>query len=124
MKPDPVKKDVRAGRRSFLRALGFALLVPAVAGCASVEIGSAFDARPFETGVQRGVTTRAQVQAWLGAPTSRGIAVDASGERFEEWIYYHGEGQLPRLTGARFKILKVRFDAGGLVRAYDWSGNP
>jgi hypothetical protein len=80
-------------------------------------------ARPLETGVQRGVTTPAQVQAWLGAPTSRGIAVDTSGQRFKEWIY-HGEGQLPRLTGAKLKILQIRFDAKGIVRAYNRSGNP
>jgi hypothetical protein len=109
----------RFGRQ--LRALAFAALV---SGCANVEIGSAFDLRPFETGVQRGTTTRAQVQTWLGAPVSKGVAVDASGQRFEEWIYYHGEGQMPRLTGAKLKILQIRFDADGIVRAYNWSGSP
>ena len=113
--------------RSFtlcLRALACAALVSAFAGCASVELGSAFDLRPFETGVQRGVTTRSQVQAWLGAPVSKGIAVESTGQRFEEWIYYHGEGQLPRLTEAKLKVLQIRFDADGVVRAYNWSGSP
>jgi hypothetical protein len=50
--------------------------------------------------------------------------VDASGQRFEEWIYYHGEGQMPRLSGAKLKILQIRFDADGIVRAYNWSGGP
>jgi hypothetical protein len=107
--------------RRQLPALGFAALVCA---CASVEIGSAFDLRAFETGVQRGVTTRAQVQAWLGAPVSKGVAVEASGQRFEEWIYYHGEGRMPRLSGAKLKTLQIRFDADGIVRAYNWSGGP
>jgi outer membrane protein assembly factor BamE (lipoprotein component of BamABCDE complex) len=124
MKPHVFKGNILAGGLLFLRALGFALVASALAGCASVEIGSAFDLQPFETGVQRGVTTRAQVQAWLGAPASRGVAVDSSGQRFEEWIYYHGEGQLPRLTGVKLKILQIRFDADGIVRAYNWSGSP
>jgi hypothetical protein len=104
-----------------LSALAFSAVLSA---CASVEIGSAFDLRPFETGVQRGTTTRAQVQAWLGAPVSKGVAVEASGQKFEEWIYYHGEGQMPRLSGAKLKILQIRFDADGVVRAYNWSGGP
>lgn len=100
------------------------MLALALAGCASVEIGSAFDLRPFETGVQRGVTNRTQVQAWLGAPASKGVAVDTSGQKFEEWTYYHGEGQLPRLSGAKLKILQIKFDSEGIVRAYNWSGSP
>lgn len=120
MKPDAFDSDIPAANR----LLGLILLVAALAGCASVEIGSTFDPRSFEAEVQQGVTTRAQVQAWLGAPTSTGIAVDASGRRFEEWIYYHGEGRFPRLGGAEFKILQIRFDADGVVRAYNWSGTP
>jgi hypothetical protein len=107
MEPYAVEAQPAAGRAR--RALGCIALVLALSGCASVEIGSAFDLRPFETGVQRGVTTRAQVQAWLG-------------QRFEEWIYYHGEGQLPRISGAKLKILQIKFDSEGIVRAYNWSG--
>lgn len=122
MSSDAVGRNTPAGRG--LRVFACVVLASAFAGCASVEIGSAFDLRPFETGVQRGVTTRPQVQAWLGAPASKGVAVDSSGQRFEEWIYYHGEGRLPRLTGARLKVLQIRFDAAGIVRSYNWSGNP
>ena len=96
--------------------------VVAMIGCASVEIGAPFESRAFEAGVQRGVTTRAQVQAWLGAPVSQGVAVDASGERFDEWIYYHAGGRLPSLSDAKLRMLQVRFDANGIVRAYNWSG--
>jgi len=106
------------------RYLAIALLLSALSACASVELGSAFDLQAFERGVQRGVTTRTQVQDWLGAPTSKGVAVESSGQKLEEWIYYHGEGQLPRLSGARLKILQIRFDADGVVRSYNWSGGP
>jgi hypothetical protein len=102
----------------------FAALALGVAGCSTVEIGSAFDPRVFQANVQRGVTTRTQVQAWLGAPTGKGVSVDASGERYEEWSYYHGEGRLPRMTDAQFTILQVKFDSAGIVRAYNWSGKP
>ena len=111
-------------KRFRLRALACGLCALAVAGCASVELGSPFDLQSFEASVQRGVTTRAQVQAWLGAPPSRGVDVESTGERFEQWTYYYGEGQLPRLGGSRWKSLQIRFDAGGVVRAYNWSSNP
>jgi len=123
MKTGSVDGPARAASASS-RVLGLAALVFALSGCATVEIGSPFDARAFESGVQRGVTTRDQVRAWLGAPTSQGVAVDSSGQRFEEWIYYHGEGRLPRMSGAKFTLLQVRFDAAGVVRAYNWSGTP
>lgn len=121
MKPNDAEKHAAAGRSL---AVGGLLLVLALAGCASVEIGSAFDLRLFEGGVKRGVTTRAQVQGWLGAPASKGIAVDTSGQRFEEWVYYHGEGQLARMSGAKLKILQIKFDSEGIVRAYNWSTGP
>ncbi len=107
-----------------LRVLACAVLAASLAACASVQIGSPFDAKAFQTNVQRGVTTRAQVEAWLGAPTSKGVAVDTNGQRYDEWTYYYGEGQLPRLSGATLRILQVKFDADGIVRAYNWSGQP
>jgi len=116
----------RTGARPHWHVLGLmcgALLVGA-AGCSTVEFGSQFDASVFEKNVQRGSTTRTQVQAWLGAPTGKGVSVDTAGERFEEWTYYHGEGQLPRMSNANFRILQIKFDANGVVRAYSWSGKP
>ncbi len=116
----------KAGRRTLWHAprLTLVALALGVAGCSTVEIGTTFDARVFQANVQRGVTTRTQVQAWLGTPTGKGVSVDTSGERYEEWSYYHGEGQLPRMTDARFTILQVKFDGAGIVRAYNWSAKP
>lgn len=106
-------------RLSLCAALAFG-----AAACSTVEIGSAFDASAFEKNVQRGSTTRTQVQAWLGTPTGKGVSVDTAGERYEEWTYYHGQGQLPRMTGAEFRILQIKFDGNGVVRGYSWSGKP
>lgn len=116
----------RTGARPLWHARGWicgALLLGA-AGCSSVEFGSKFDSSVFERNVQRGSTTRTQVQAWLGAPTGKGVSVDTAGERFEEWTYYHGEGQLPSLSNANFRILQIKFDSNGVVRGYSWSGKP
>ena len=120
----PAVNKAQDGSSRRLRALAYGLCAVALAGCASVELGSPFDLQAFEKNVQRGVTTRAQVQAWLGAPPSRGVDVEPSGDTFEQWTYYHGEGKLPRLSGSTWKSLQIRFDAGGLVRAYNWSSNP
>ena len=106
------------------RLFVYALCAAGIAACSTVRIGSAFDLQAFEKNVQRGVTTREQVQAWLGAAPSRGVAVDTSGEKFEQWTYYYGEGELPSLSGSKWKNLEVKFDANGVVRAYSWSGNP
>jgi outer membrane protein assembly factor BamE (lipoprotein component of BamABCDE complex) len=100
------------------------LLAFSLSACASVQIGSSFDLRAFESKVERGVTTQAQVRGWLGTPTSTGVHVATDGERFEEWTYYHGAGRLPGMRDAEFKILQVRFDRNGIVRGYSWSGGP
>ena len=106
-----------------MRALRF--VVPAallLAACATVEVGLEFDLSAFDAKVQRGVTTQADVRAWLGAPTGVGASVDASGERFQEWSYYHGEGKLPGMKNLQLKLLQVKFDQRGVVRSYNWSG--
>ncbi len=100
-------------------AATFALLT--LAGCASVQIGRDFDLAGFESKVERGVTTQAQVRGWLGAPNSIGVSVDPGGNKFTEWSYYYGAGRLPNVSGAKLKILQVKFDDRGVVRAYNWS---
>ena len=95
-----------------------------ISACSSVQIGRDFDLAAFESRVQRGVSSQADVRAWLGAPTAVGIAVESSGERYEEWAYYHGAGRLPDMGDARVKILQIKFDQRGLVHAYNWSGEP
>jgi len=93
-----------------------------LAACGSVQVGRDFDVAAFETKVNRGETTQAQVRAWLGVPANSGIAVGASGVRNEEWTYYSGRGSLPGMTDTKFKILQVRFDGQGKVVSYSWSG--
>lgn len=93
-----------------------------LAACGSVQVGRDFDIGAFESKVQRTTTTQAQVRAWLGAPANTGIAVDARGERNEEWTYYFGQGSLPGMADAKFKMLQVRFDTQGKVLSYSWSG--
>lgn len=98
------------------------LSVVLLAACSTVRVGSEFDLRTFESKVQRGTTTQVQVRGWLGAPTGTGIHVDTAGERYDEWTYYYGEGRLPDMVNAEFKMLQIKFDKNGVVRAYNWSG--
>lgn len=93
-----------------------------LAACTTMEVGRDFDLSAFGKKVQRGATTQADVRAWLGAPTSVGESVESSGERYEQWTYYHGAGRFPRMTDARFDMLQIKFDERGVVRAYNWLG--
>ena len=100
-------------------------IIPALfllAACGSVRLGQEFDPSVFEAKVQRGTTKQAEVRAWLGAPAGVGISVEISGERYEQWTYYYGEGHLPNLADARLKLLQIKFDQQGVVRSYTWSG--
>lgn len=106
-----------------MRAIRF--VVPAallLAACATVEVGREFDLSAFDAKVQRGVTTQADVRAWLGAPSGVGVSVDSTGERLQEWTYYRGEGRLPGMKNLQLKLLQVKFDQRGVVRSYSWSG--
>jgi outer membrane protein assembly factor BamE (lipoprotein component of BamABCDE complex) len=97
------------------------LLATVVAACGSVQFGRDFDLKTFESRVERGATTQAQVRDWLGAPASAGQAVDTAGERFDEWTYYFGSGSLPDMKDAELKTLQIKFDRNGVVRGYNWS---
>jgi len=100
----------------------FLVAVLAVAGCASVQIGTDFDLPTFVAKVQRGTTTKAAVKGWLGEPVSRGVEVDAQGRKFDQWTYYLGTGHAPSFQDTQFKNLQVKFDEHGVVQAYSWSG--
>ena len=91
--------------------------------CATVEVGREFDLSAFGAKAQHGVTTRAEVRTWLGAPAGVGMSVEGGGERYEQWTYYHGEGRFPGMRDARVRILQIKFDQRGVVRAYNWSGD-
>lgn len=100
-------------------ALGGLLLLT---GCASFQFGSDFDLNRFAAHIERGVTTRDQVRQWLGAPQSTGVVVTRDGESLQRWVYYYGKGELGGMNKARMKTLEVQFDNGGVVQAYNWSG--
>ena len=103
------------------RFMTIAVLATLLAACNTIRVGTDFDPKTFETRVQRGATTQAQVREWLGAPNGSGVTVQTDGERYGEWTYYYGEG---RVSGgdARLKILQIKFDRSGTVRGYNWSG--
>ncbi len=103
------------------RSLTVAVLAALLAACGTIRVGNDFDPKTFEARVQRGATTQAQVREWLGAPNGSGIAVQTDGERYDEWTYYYGEGQVAG-GDARLKILQIKFDKSGTVRGYNWSG--
>ncbi len=98
------------------------VLLLALAACAPLRVGQAFDPEPFVSQVVRGKTSAQQVLAWLGPPSARGEITDADGRRFTRWLYYYGEGRLPRLADLRFRILEIHFDMDGKVAAYNWTG--
>lgn len=104
--------------RGVLMGAGALLL----AACGTAQVGRDFEIKNFESRVERGVTTQAQVHAWLGAPSNTGVAVNETGERSDEWTYFFGRGSLPQMSDTSFKYLQVRFDAAGKVRSYSWSG--
>ncbi len=96
--------------------------IAALCGCTSVPMeqrGREFDPKTFETRVQRGVTTQLQVHSWLGSPSAMGVTVDPQGARFEEWTYYYGKAADAKTHDA-LKVLQIKFDRQGLVRAYSW----
>ena len=99
------------------------LLLFTLAACGTVQAGHDFDLKVFETNVERGVSTQLQVRAWLGMPTGSGVNVDASSEKLDEWTYYFASGKLNDLSGAKIKMLQIRFDKQGIVRSYNWSNS-
>ncbi len=107
--------------RKWLTVYLIILFAGAVSACSGVQFGKEFDSTRFETSVQIGVTTGANVRTWLGDPVSTGIIVNENGERFTRWIYYFGKGRLPSLRNSELKMLEIRFDHNQVVRAYNWS---
>lgn len=106
-----------------LRAISISIIALLLAACSTVQVGQDFDLHTFETKVERGVTTQGQVRAWLGAPTVSGVSVDTGGEHFDDWTYYTATGKLPDMSGAKMKMLQIKFDKQGVVRSYNWSNS-
>jgi len=92
-------------------------------GCATMEFGQNFDPVEFDTWVNRGQTTRAQIQEKLGEPTSKGKIVQENGQVYSRWLYYYGKGKVNQMEDATFKMLEVRFDDANKVAGYNWSAD-
>ncbi|HKI63324.1 MAG TPA: hypothetical protein VKA16_01735 [Burkholderiales bacterium] len=106
------------------RATIVVFLTLLLSACGTFQIGGNFDLATFESKVERGKTRQADVRRWLGAPDSRGVSVETGGERYTQWTYYYGTGNLSGPTNARVKLLQIKFDRAGVVRAYNWTGEP
>jgi hypothetical protein len=105
--------------RRFACALAAAL----IAGCATLKVGRDFDYNAFESRVQLGTTTAADVMNWLGAPAGKGVEVGTDRTRLDVWNYYYGTGKLPSGSNTSFKLLQVKIDEQGKVAAYVWTGD-
>lgn len=107
----------------FSRVVAMPLMVLLLAACGSIQVGRNFDMHAFKMKIERGATKQNEVREWLGAPMGKGINVDTSGEHFDEWTYYFTSGNLPDMSGARVKMLQIKFDQQGIVRGYNWSAS-
>ncbi len=108
---------------SFLRSSAVLLSLVLLSACNTVQLGRDFDVGVFAAKIERGVTSQNQVRSWLGEPTSVGVSLAVDGERFDEWAYYYAEGELADMSTAKVKILQIKFDTQGKVRAYNWSAS-
>ena len=108
---------------NIFRITSVSMLVLILTGCGSIQVGKDFDMQTIQSKIERGVSTQNQVTAWIGAPTGTGISMDASGESLNEWTYYFASGKLSDLSGAKVKMLQIRFDKQGIVRSYNWSNS-
>src|SRR5512139_3227690 len=95
----------------LFRTTSILIVAVLLSACNAIQMGRDFDVGVFAAKVERGVTTQAQVRTWLGEPTSVGVSLATDGERFDEWDYYYGEGQLADMSTAKVKILQIKFDA-------------
>lgn len=108
---------------NFRRICTFVLSVLLLSACANVKVGRDFDVGVFAAKIEQGNTTQNMVRSWLGEPTSIGVSLATDGERFDEWAYYFAEGEFADMSTAKVKILQIKFDKQGKVRAYNWSAS-
>ena len=108
-------------KTNFFGFLALAIVVASLSACGTVQVGNDFDLQQFTRYVKHGVTTRSEVQAWLGKPSSTGVAVDRAGVQTEKWIYYYGSGEISGMERAHLKYLELEFGKHGRLVAYNWS---
>lgn len=99
------------------------LTLSLLSACAAVKVGRDFDVGVFAAKIEQGVTTQNMVRSWLGEPSGVGVSLASDGERFDEWSYYFAEGEMADMSSAKVKILQIKFDKQGKVRAYNWSAS-
>ena len=99
------------------------LIAVTIASCGGVQVqfGRDINLEAFKNQIQRGVTVRHDIELWLGVPQGVGLAIEADGTIFREWTYYYGNGNLSKMENAHFKLLQIKFDDQGIVRAYRFS---
>jgi hypothetical protein len=105
------------------RFVFFGLIALCVSACGGVQVqfGRDINLVTFKDQIQRGVTSRQNIEQWLGVPQGEGLAIEADGTIFHEWTYYYGNGNLSAMQNSRFKMLQIKFDDQGIVRAYRFS---
>ena len=108
---------------TLLRSVIASLLLIQLAACGTIKLGRNFDMDAFNSRIERGITTRDQVRGWLGDPIGSGVSVGSDGQRYDEWTYYFAQGKVSSLSAAKVKILQIKFDRNGIVRAYNWSAS-
>jgi hypothetical protein len=105
------------------RPFAYALAAALIAGCSTLKVGRDFDYKAFESRVELGATTAAQVMDWLGAPAGQGVEVGTDRTRLDVWNYYYGTGKIPSGSNTSFKLLQVKLNPEGKVAAYVWTGD-
>lgn len=109
--------------KAYRKVSIFALLgiFVTISACSSVQVGRDFDINHFTRAVKPGVTSKNEVVSMLGQPVSSGISVDKNGVSSEEWMYFYGSGNLPKMDNTKIKVLQIRFDKNGNISRYNWS---
>src|SRR3989304_1484978 len=95
---------------SISRVVSVSIISFSLAACSTIQAGRDFDMRSVETKIERGITKQDQIRTWLGAPTNMGGSLDTSGEHYDEWTYYFVSGKMVDMSGARVKMLQIKFD--------------
>ena len=95
---------------NIFKITSVSVLVLILTSCGSVQVGKDFDMHTLQSKIERGVSTRTQVTAWIGTPTGTGMSMDTNGESLDEWSYYFATGKISDLSGANVKMLQIRFE--------------
>jgi len=99
---------------SVVACAGGAKPLPAPTSVAITRV----DFAAIEAKLKRNTTNQLQVHSLLGAPDAVGVSVEASGARYEEWLYYLGPTNAAR--GGKASTLEIKFNRQGVVRGYRW----